>query len=283
MKKWALIVDVAKCTNCQNCVLATKDEHMGNNFPGYSAPMPPGGADWLSVERRMRGNDAMVDVTYVPKSCNHCADAPCVRSAPDGAVYQRSDGIVLIDPIKARGRRDIVDSCPYGMITWNETAQLPQNWTFDAHLLDQGWSKPRSVQACPTGALDCICVDDAALLSIVERDGLEVLRPELNTRPRVYYRHLRNSACYFIGGTVVRATAGVAVDNVREATVELDFDGHHVATCQTDTFGDFKLDGLPPGPEMWTVRVSHPAYGIARASGRLERSLYIGTLTLTAP
>ena len=40
MKKWNLIVDVAKCTNCNCCTLATQDEHVGNEFPGYSAPMP---------------------------------------------------------------------------------------------------------------------------------------------------------------------------------------------------------------------------------------------------
>ncbi len=40
MKKWNLIVDVAKCTNCNLCTLANQDEHVGNEFEGYSAPMP---------------------------------------------------------------------------------------------------------------------------------------------------------------------------------------------------------------------------------------------------
>ena len=40
MKKWNLIIDVDNCNNCHMCTLATKDEYVGNNFPGYSAEMP---------------------------------------------------------------------------------------------------------------------------------------------------------------------------------------------------------------------------------------------------
>ena len=35
MKKWNLIVDVAKCTNCNCCTLANQDEHVGNEFIGW--------------------------------------------------------------------------------------------------------------------------------------------------------------------------------------------------------------------------------------------------------
>ncbi len=32
MKKWNLIIDVALCENCNNCVLSTKDEQVGNDW-----------------------------------------------------------------------------------------------------------------------------------------------------------------------------------------------------------------------------------------------------------
>ena len=38
MSKWNLIVDVGRCENCNNCVIADRDEHVGNDFPGYAAP-----------------------------------------------------------------------------------------------------------------------------------------------------------------------------------------------------------------------------------------------------
>ena len=56
----------------------------------------------------MRGSGSMVDVSYVPKMCNHCDDAPCIRAAGDDSIRKRSDGIVIIDPVKARGRKDLV-------------------------------------------------------------------------------------------------------------------------------------------------------------------------------
>ena len=61
----------------------------------------------------------MIDIAYVPTMCNHCDDAPCVAKG-GGAVKKRDDGIVLIDPEKAKGRKDLVDACPYGHIWWNE-------------------------------------------------------------------------------------------------------------------------------------------------------------------
>jgi Fe-S-cluster-containing dehydrogenase component len=282
VNKLALIVDVAKCTNCQNCVLATRDEHAGNDFPGYSAAMPATGADWVTVERTIRGKDSMVDVSYVPTTCNHCDNAPCIRAAGDGAIYQRPDGIVIIDPIKARNRRDLVGSCPYGVIHWNDEAQIPQKWTFDAHLLDAGWREPRCVQACPTGAMQSLRLQDAELQELIRRDELEELRPELKTRPRVLYRNLKRATRHFLGGTVIRGrdTDG-AFDNVVQAEVELQIPGVATARCETDSFGDFKFDNLAATGAAWMLRISHSTYGVAGARGTLTESCYLGSIELT--
>jgi len=56
MKKWNLVIDVAGCENCSNCALATKDEHIGNDFPGYAAPQPRHGHHWIRIENRVRGS-----------------------------------------------------------------------------------------------------------------------------------------------------------------------------------------------------------------------------------
>lgn len=102
---WALVVDVSLCINCRNCVISTKDEYTGNAFPGYSAPHPPQGLETIRVERHVRGEGSLVDVTYIPKMCNHCDDAPCVKAAGDGSIYKRPDGVVVIDPEKSRADR----------------------------------------------------------------------------------------------------------------------------------------------------------------------------------
>jgi Fe-S-cluster-containing dehydrogenase component len=49
MKKWMLIIDVEKCENCNNCFLSCKDEHVGNDWPGYAAPQPDQGPTWIAI------------------------------------------------------------------------------------------------------------------------------------------------------------------------------------------------------------------------------------------
>ena len=133
MNKWNMIVDVARCENCHNCTLSCKDEHEDNNFPGYAAPAPRHGDAWIKITRRVRGEGHLTDAAYLPTMCNHCDDAPCLKAdAGRGAVKKRADGIVIIEPEKAKGRRDLVDSCPYGAISWNEEFEVPQIWIFDA-------------------------------------------------------------------------------------------------------------------------------------------------------
>ena len=50
-KKWNMIVDIERCNNCRGCFLAVKDEHTGNEFPGYAAEQPAMGANWLEIEK----------------------------------------------------------------------------------------------------------------------------------------------------------------------------------------------------------------------------------------
>lgn len=280
MKKWALIIDVARCINCQNCVLATEDEHSDPGASEGGGTDRARGADWIRIERRTRGNDSMLDVTYVPRTCNHCENAPCV-AASRGAIYKRSDGIVVIDPVKSRGRRDLLESCPYGAISWNDEKQLPEKWSFDSHLLDSGWRQPRCSQACPTGAMQALRMEDSELEQTQQREGLEELRPELGTRPRVLYRNLHKVTRAFLGGTVTRRLADDTLENVARAHVELAIAGQAIRSCATDAFGDFKFDDLRSGA-AWSIRVSHSEHGSAAVGGVLSESRYLGTLVLAS-
>lgn len=279
MKRWNLIVDVALCENCRNCTLAGKDEHVGNDFPGYAAPQPAHRHDWIRIARKVRGSVPMVDAAYLPTMCNHCDNAPCVE-AGKGAVRKRDDGIVIIDPERSRGRRDLVDACPYGAIVWNDDLDLPQAWLFDAHLLDGGWKEPRCAQVCPTGALRAVRQDDAAMQMQQRDESLTVLRPELGTRPRVYYKNLYRFNRCFIGASVVAEIDGV-IDCVGGATVVVRKDGAEVARSATDAFGDFKCDGFEADSGRYTVEIAHPRLGCVFSSCTLGESAYLGVLTLS--
>jgi Fe-S-cluster-containing dehydrogenase component len=253
---WALVVDVSLCINCRNCVIATKDEYTGNTFPGYSAPHPAEGLETIRIHRHVRGEGSLVDVTYIPKTCNHCDNAPCVKAASDGAIYKRPDGVVMIDPVKSRGRHELVKTCPYGVIEWNEQEQVPQNWNFDAHLLDAGWKEPRCAQACPTKALRAVKMTDTELAEMVAKEQLSVIRPELDTRPRVFYRNLDEALSHLVVGNVAEDFGDGQLRNLEDAEIVLvdSADGHE-RTTRTDHFGDFRFSGLTAPSSRIELRV----------------------------
>jgi Fe-S-cluster-containing dehydrogenase component len=278
-KKWNMVVDVARCDNCRLCFLAVKDEHVGNDFPGYAAAQPAHGHNWLDVRRKERGAYPIVEAHFMPVMCNHCDDAPCMKAAKDGAVRKRPDGIVIIDPERSKGQRQIVDACPYGAISWNEEKQIPQAWIFDAHLLDQGWTQTRAEQACPTRAFRSVKVDDEEMRRIGEQEGLEVLRPELGTRPRVYYKNLHLMTKCFVGGSVVHEANGVE-ECAAGVEVVLRREGREVGRAVTDAFGEFKIDGLEPGSGRYEIEASGASGRVAMQFGLGEESRYLGAMKL---
>ncbi len=274
--KWNMIVDVAECTNCNLCTLATMDEYVGNDFPGYSAPMPRHGHKWIDILQKERGQVPMVDVAFVPTMCNQCDNAPCVAKGA-GAVTKRDDGIVIIDPIKSKGRKDLVDACPHGHIWWNDELQIPQAWTFDAHLLDQGWKQTRGQQSCPTGAMRAIKVSDDEMARIAEDEVLTTMRPE--TKPRVYYKNLYRYTTCFIGGSVSVETNG-AVDCVETATVRLLKDGVAIAATVTDNYGDFKFDRLAENSGDYVIEITGAGRQTKTVSARLGASINLGEIRI---
>jgi Fe-S-cluster-containing dehydrogenase component len=277
VRKWNLIIDVAECTNCQLCALSAMDEYVGNEWQGVAAPMPRNGHRWIDIKQKERGQAPMIDIAYVPTMCNHCDNAPCVAKG-GGTVTKREDGIVIIDPVKAKGRKDLVESCPYGHIWWNDEAKLPQIWPFDAHLLDQGWMQTRGQQACPTSAMRAVKVEDDEMARIARDEGLEVMKPEAGTKPRVYYRNLWRYSKSFIGGSVATETGGI-VDCVKGADVRLIKDGQTVASAVTDNYGDFKFDGLDENSGRYTVEVM--ADGKSKVlDASLGESVFLGEIRI---
>jgi Fe-S-cluster-containing dehydrogenase component len=280
MTQWNLIIDVARCENCNNCVLATKDEYVGNDFPGYSISHRRHGKSVIDIKRHARGSAHMVDVTYVPVLCNHCDDAPCIKAAPE-AIRKRDDGIVIVDPTAAKGRRDLVKACPYGAIVWNEEAQVPQNWTFDAHLLDQGWKEPRCAHSCPTGVVEVVKGEQDAMAGRVVAEKLEELRPELKTKPRVLYKNLSRIKTYFIGGSVVGKVKGVK-ECLGGAEVVLAIGDRKAARTHTDAFGDFKFDGLTEASGVYSLKIAKSGFAPGEASAKAGVTTYLGEIELNS-
>ena len=245
MKQRYMTIDVALCHDCNNCFMACKDEHVDNDWPGYTAPQPRHGHRWINIERRERGQYARNDVVYLPTPCQQCGEAHCVKAA-NGAIAYRPDGIVMIDPVKAKGKKELVASCPFGAIYWNEEANIAQKCTMCAHLLDsKEWKPgmPRCVHSCPTGAQQFYTMEPAEFAKVVKAEGLTGFRTaELKNNPHVWYKNLHKYTKNFI-------TAGVLVkgDCFEGATVKVTGPAGYAATQTTNFFGEFKFDGLEDG------------------------------------
>ena len=236
MGKKVFVFDIAKCSGCYCCQLACKDEHCNNDWTPIAKPQPDIGQFWIKVNDYVNGSAPKVKVHYIPEMCNHCDNPACVAAAKDGAVYQREDGLVIIDPEKSVGQKQIADACPYGAIYWNEELNIPQKCTGCAHLLDNGYEKPRCVEMCPTEAL--VFGDEDELQDLIV--GATVMRPETGLHPRVYYRNIPGQ---FIAGTVYDPEAERIVENARCHLST----GARTWDVYTDDFGDFWFKDLPVG------------------------------------
>ena len=275
MKQWYMVIDVATCQDCNSCLMACKDEHVDNEWPDYTEAQPRRGHYWIDVHRHERGQYPRIDISFRPTPCQHCEDPPCMK-AGDGAVSRRKDGIVMIDPERARGNRDLPALCPYGAIFWNSEKHVAQKCTMCAHLLDnENWLPgiPRCVHNCPTGSLRMCNIEKAEMKQMVEAESLSVLNPEFGTKPHVFYKNLHLCEKNFI-------SAGVLVDEdcFEGATVTLKTHGTVCATVMTNCFGDFKFDNLGDGE--YVIEINAGGRTASRKVKVGNKSLNLGFIKL---
>ena len=270
-----MVINVERCVGCYNCFLTCRDEYAGNEYPGYSAAQPLSGGNWTKLVELERGQYPHVKVDHINVMCKHC-DAPnCMTAASNGAVYKRADGIVLIDPVKAKGQKQIVNACPYRCIEWNEEAQVPQKCTMCAHLLDAGDPEPRCVESCPSGALVFGDLDDPSseVAKLVASGKTEIMHPEYGLKDKVRYIKLPKK---FVAGTVILGD----VDEVAVgAEVVLRGDGVEVTT-KTNAFGDFEFDDLADAAK-YTVSIAAPGYKAASCDTKTFKDINLGEIVLS--
>ncbi len=269
-----MVVDVTRCTGCYACFLACRDEYWGNDYPPYSLAQPFSGHFWTRMIERERGKYPKVKVAYIHLQCMHCQNPPCARAAENNAVYVRPDGIVIIDPEKSVGQRQIVSDCPYRVIYWNEEKNIPQKCTFCAHLLDKGWKVPRCVEVCPTDALVFGDLDDpnSQVSKLMASGKVEVLHPEYGLSMMVGYIGLPRR---FIAGTVVFGDRDECAENVN-VTISRNGDKK---TAMTDRFGDFEFEGLEEDKE-YSVKVMHAGYTPRTFTAQTKIDVYLGEIVL---
>uniref|UniRef100_A0A7C3M973 4Fe-4S dicluster domain-containing protein n=1 Tax=Archaeoglobus fulgidus TaxID=2234 RepID=A0A7C3M973_ARCFL len=207
-KSYVMVVDVNKCIGCGKCVVACKVE---NDVPmdfklsrtwieGYAVKekIPIEESDVkkevLSTSKNPFLDKSWIETTrgrktfYVPKLCNHCANAPCVNVCPVYARFYTKDGVVLLDKETCIGCKYCIVACPYGATFTHPEQKVTDKCTFCYHRIKRGL-KPACVLACPTGARVFGDVNDenSEVSRLVKENRVAVLKPEWGTFPRVLY------------------------------------------------------------------------------------------------
>ena len=210
MTRYALAIDLDRCTACQACVVACK---MENNVP-VSTPETFRNRKMTLRSRVVpltrEGQYPNASVGIYPVLCNQCDNPACVAACPTAATYKRQDGIVLIDWDKCIGCKYCMAACPYNARSYVEEEQPAREYqnpdlaafykasappkgkvdkcTFCAHLVDKG-QQPACVTACPAEARVFGDLNDpqSAVSQLLASRRNTVMRPEFKTKPMVHY------------------------------------------------------------------------------------------------
>lgn len=204
---WGYLIDTRKCIGCGRCATACKlENHVPFDEEVYRTWIERYRIKKSSFETREEevvidspnaGMDGFVDdipeeeikkAFYVPKICNHCDNAPCVQVCPVGATYMTKDGVVLVDYEYCIGCRYCIQGCPYGARYFNTEKGTADKCTWCYHRITKGL-KPACVQACPTGARKFGDLKDnnSELKRIMDEERINLLKPDLGTKPKVFY------------------------------------------------------------------------------------------------
>jgi len=210
-KRWAMVVDVKKCTEKDRCTDCIDACHRTHNVPNLGNPKDEIKWIWTVtyekafpeqehefIKKGLRSKPVIV-------LCNHCENPPCVRVCPTKATWQREDGIVMMDYHRCIGCRYCMIACPYNARFFNfkENPDWPnkdypkrshgvvESCNFCAHRVDQGM-KPACVEACEKSGNGAILFGnlndrDSDISRKIAATPVKRIREDLGTEPKVYY------------------------------------------------------------------------------------------------
>lgn len=197
-------INTKACIGCGKCVTACKIENNVPPDPYYFrtwverytlltngetiVESPNGGANGFSAHA---SESEILKSFFTPKLCNHCQNPPCVQVCPVGATFTTKEGVVLVDKDYCIGCSYCIQACPYGARFMNPITHTADKCTFCYHRLAKGLL-PACVEVCPTKAriFGDTRLSASQLTRFFRFNEIQVLKPDLNTEPQVFYARL---------------------------------------------------------------------------------------------
>jgi molybdopterin-containing oxidoreductase family iron-sulfur binding subunit len=117
--RWAMAIDLAKCTGCSACVTACYAENniatVGEELTRRRRFLP-----WMRIERYFNKNEAGgIRAVTTPMLCQQCGEAPCEPVCPVFAAYHTPDGLNGQVYNRCVGTRYCANNCPYKVRFFN--------------------------------------------------------------------------------------------------------------------------------------------------------------------
>jgi Fe-S-cluster-containing dehydrogenase component len=185
MVRYGMLIDLKSCFGDRACFVACKNV---NEIPVGEYK----GREYYRIRPRdiELGTYPYVVRNTTPILCMQCQNPPCVDACPTtGAIYKRSDGIVVVDEKKCTGCQFCVSACPYDALYYRADKKVVDKCDFCASELDAG-KQPVCVTNCPGEAMVFGDLDNPnSELSVKIRElNAKLLHPEYGTKPSVYYK-----------------------------------------------------------------------------------------------
>lgn len=141
----SMVIDMDRCTRCDDCVRACASTHDGNP--------------------RFLRHGPIIDNLMIANACMHCIDPVCMIGCPTGAIHRTSfGGEVVINPDTCIGCGACAANCPYDSIRMVEVRSKTGQFLVDEDFQPilkatkcdfcvEQTSGPACMNACPHDAL----------------------------------------------------------------------------------------------------------------------------------